>query len=154
MKLARKMAMRAAVAALMWLCASPAFAEPYLAVYEGFKCTQCHVNPTGGGLRNVFGNAYAQAQLAANRIDTGDTNWTGMVGQMLAIGGNLRANATVIDVPDAEQTRTFEVEQARVYLNVGVIPNRLNIYVDELVAPGAASNREAYVRYQSSDTAW
>jgi hypothetical protein len=140
--------------AALSLCAGVASAEPYLAVREGFKCAQCHVNPTGGGLRNVFGNAYVQSQLAANRIDTGDTVWTGAVGQMLAVGGDLRADAAVVDVPNQEQTRAFEVQQARVYMNVAVIPNRLNFYVDELVAPGVASNREAYVRYQSGGGSW
>jgi len=87
-----------------------AHAEPYLAVQEGFKCVQCHVNPSGGGLRNVFGNAYAQAQLAATRIDTGDTVWTGMVGQMLSLGGNFRAAASVGNIPHQQQTRAFEAE--------------------------------------------
>src|SRR5690242_18203319 len=97
--------------AVLWCCSSVARAEPYFAVMEGFKCAQCHFNPTGGGLRNVFGNAYAQSQLAATRVDTGDATWTGMVGQILSIGGNLRADATVTDVPHAEQTRTFEIDQ-------------------------------------------
>jgi hypothetical protein len=129
-------------------------AEPYLAVREGFKCVQCHVNPTGGGLRNTFGNAYAQSQLAATRVDTGDTVWTGMIGTMLALGGNVRANANVVDVPHQAQTREFELDQARVYLNFAVIPNRLSIYFDELVAPGAASNRETYIRYQAASNDW
>lgn len=146
--------LRAAASIAVLLSAVGANAEPYLAVHEGFKCGQCHVNPTGGGLRNVFGNAYAMAQLAATRIDTGDTVWNGMVGQMVAFGGNFRAAATVTDIPNQPQTRAFEVEQGRVYLNVGVIPNRLSVYFDELVAPGAASNREAYVRYQSSGNVW
>ena len=131
-----------------------ATAEPYLAVREGFQCTQCHVNSTGGGLRNAFGNAYVQSQLAATRIDTGETVWTGSVGQMLAVGGDLRADAIVTNVPNSPQTRAFELEQTRLYLNFAVIPNRLSLYLDELVAPGAAINRESYVRYQSSNHAW
>ncbi len=58
------------------LLAFEAHAEPYLAVQTGFKCGQCHVNPTGGGERTVFGNIFAQTQLAANHIDTGSEVWT------------------------------------------------------------------------------
>ncbi len=141
---------------LLLLCgaASVAQAEPYIAVREGFQCAQCHVNPTGGGLRNAFGNAYAQSQLAATRIDTGDMMWTGSISQMLAVGGNLRANANVVEIPNRPKTREFELDQARLYFNFAVIPNRLSIYLDELVAPGASTNREAFVRYQSSSNVW
>lgn len=131
-----------------------ATAEPYLAVQQGFKCVQCHVNPTGGGLRNAFGNAFASTQLAANAIDTGESVWAGKIGDQVSLGGDLRAAATVISIPHQQQTRAFELEQMRVYLDVAVIPERLSVYIDELVAPGAANNREAYARYWSRSHNW
>ena len=137
------------------LIAAPfAYAEPYLAVQTGYKCVQCHVNPTGGGLRNAYGNAFAQTQLAANQLDTGTEAWLGKLGDRVGFGGNLRAAGTVTSIPNSDQTRVFELNQARVYLDVDIVPKRLGVYIDEFVAPGAANNREAYVRYWTRNGEW
>jgi hypothetical protein len=136
------------------LLASTVNAEPYLAIQQGYKCVQCHVNPTGGGLRNKFGNVFAQTQLAANTLDTGDEIWLGMLGNRLSVGGNARASAVVTSMPNHDQTRDFELEQVRLYLDMAVIPSRLSIYVDQLVAPGTSINREAYIHYISQDGQW
>ena len=132
----------------------PAHAEPYLAVQTGFKCGQCHVNPTGGGERNAFGNAFAQTQLPARRIDTGPDTWTGEVTKFLSLGGDLRFDASYTQIPHSPSVNQFDLEQARVYLNASPIPQRLSVYVDEQVAPGGALNREAYGVYWSANHDW
>jgi hypothetical protein len=136
------------------LLALEAHAEPYLAVQTGFKCGQCHVNPTGGGERTVFGNVFAQTQLAANHIDTGGDVWTGEINRFLSIGGDLRADFEYTKVPHSSSTDTFNLEQGRVYASANVIPQRLFIYVDEQVAPDSALNREAYGVYWSANHDW
>jgi hypothetical protein len=146
------------IALIAWVLTSfvmsTTHAEPYLAIQQGLKCASCHVNPTGGGLRNKFGNAFAQTQLAADNINTGDDMWLGSIGQRLSVGGNARASAIVTSVPNRDQAREFEVEQVRLYLDMAVIPNRLSLYIDELVAPGNSSNREAYVHYITENGRW
>jgi len=131
----------------MIAAAGTAHAEPYLAAQMGLKCVQCHVNPTGGGLRSVFGNTFAQTQLAAKKIGSDEDLWTGQVMKFLAVGGNARANYSFSDVPNQDSTNDFAVEEARVYLDFGVIPNRLSVYIDQRLAPGNSTNLEANIRY-------
>jgi hypothetical protein len=139
---------------VLCLVALRAEAEPYLAVQMGLKCGQCHVNPTGGGLRTTFGDIFAQTLLPQNHIDTGPDNWTGDINKFLRIGGDLRFDATVTQQPGTKTVSTFDLEQARVYLEANVIPERLIVYADELVAPNGAMNREAYGMYWSANHDW
>ncbi len=143
-----------ALLALLYLTASSARAEPYLAMQLGLKCSQCHVNPTGGGLRTTFGDIFAQTVLPAQHLDSAFDNWTGQVGQYLRTGGDLRFDASLTQVPQTRSVQQFALEQTRVYLEADVIPNRLLAYVDEQVAPGGALNREAYLLYWSAAHDW
>ena len=150
--------LRLALAAFLLLAsclfALSAHAEPYLAVQTGFKCQQCHVNPTGGGMRNAFGDVFAQTQLPAQHLDTGTDTWAGNITRFLSIGGDLRFDGSYTQVPHTASTNEFDLEQARLYVNAAVIPDRLAVYVDELLAPGGALNREAYVLYWSANHSW
>jgi hypothetical protein len=142
------------LALLLCLVGFSAQAEPYLAVQLGLKCGQCHVNPTGGGLRTTFGDIFAQTVLPAQHLDTALDNWAGQLGPYLRAGGDLRFDAQVTQAPQTSSVQEFSLEQTRVYLEAEVIPNRLLAYADEQVAPGGALNREAYVLYWSATHDW
>src|SRR5277367_1021317 len=129
------------------LGAGPANAEPYLAVEEGYKCNVCHVNPTGGGLRNDFGITYAKVLLPAETVDNSIDTWTGKLTDRLRIGGDLRADWSRDTAPNSPSAQAFALEQFRVYADLTILPDRLGIYVDEQVAPNGSQNEEAYVRY-------
>jgi hypothetical protein len=132
----------------LWLLAStPAAAEPYLAARAGLKCSGCHVNPSGGGLRNAAGNAYAQNALPARHLGAGDEQWLGELNRFIAIGGNLRSGASAVDYDGApDEDPAFDVDELRLYLDVRVIPDRLSLYVDQQLAPDEGRNLEAYAR--------
>lgn len=139
----------------LFIVGSAAHAEPYFAVREGMKCNSCHFNATGGGMRNVFGNSWAQTALPARRIEgTGTDAWTGMVNNFISVGGNLRADATYTDVPNTNAQSEFDLDEVRAYLAVSAIPNRLAVYIDQRVAPGGSTNLEAFARYTTEDQRW
>jgi Phosphate-selective porin O and P len=130
-------------------------AEPYFAVRQGMKCAACHVNPSGGGMRNTYGNIWAQTVLPARRIDVpGLEMWNGAINQYLGVGGNLRAGGTYVDVPNNDAQSEFDVEEMRIYGAVTIIPERLTLYVDERIAPGGSVNLEAYARVSTADQRW
>jgi hypothetical protein len=120
-------------------------AEPYFAVAQGLKCINCHVNNTGGGMRNTFGQIWGQNELPAKRVDTGDP-WTGELHRFIGIGGDLRATATAVDVPNQSSSSSFDTEELRVFLELRAIPDRLSVYIDQKLAPGGSTNQEAYGR--------
>lgn len=128
------------------LCAIPASAEPYLAVQEGYKCNVCHVNPTGAGLRNKFGVLYAKAVLPMQPVGGALDAWSGQVIDALRIGGDLREQWFRNTVPGSASQSQVALEQVRLYADIAVIPDRLGLYIDQQVAPGASQNMEAYVR--------
>lgn len=141
------------IALLLAACleADEAAAEPYLAVYKGMQCSGCHSHPAGGGKRNAYGNAFAQTEMPAARAGPADAElWTGQVTEWLSVGANLRADYEYVDTPDAEASSEFGIARGTVYVEAGLIPDRLTLYVDQQVAPGSSLNREAYVRLNSA----
>jgi hypothetical protein len=119
----------------------PALAEPYLAVRSGQKCSSCHVNPTGGGKRSDAGTIYGLQVLPGQAMDNG---WSGRVNQYLAAGADFRASLQYLDRENSDNESAFETERTSLYLEFTPIPDRLTLYIDQLLSP-SASNREAYV---------
>src|SRR5262245_33421748 len=113
---------RALILLAATLAAQAASAEPYFAVQTGLKCMSCHANPTGGGLRNAFGAAWGQTALPSRYIEVGKDQWSGAITQYLAVGTNLRATGTYSDVPNEDVANEFDLEEARLYVELTAIP--------------------------------
>jgi hypothetical protein len=131
----------------------PAQAEPYIAVQKGMQCSTCHSGPAGGGKRTVYGNVFAQSELAGRRLGQGEA-WTGELTSWLAIGGDLRASFVATDTPNQDSTSDTDFNRGTFYLDVTLIPGMLSLYVDEQFSPDGFENREAYLRRYSRDTRW
>ena len=131
-----------------------AMAEPYFAVQTGLKCMSCHVNPTGGGMRTEFGSAWGQNVLPAQYVDVGTDRWTGKVSKYLGLGANVRATATYTDTPHQPAQSQFDLDEARLYVELAAIPDKLSVYFDQHIAPGGSTNLEAYGRYWWGNRTW
>ncbi len=83
-----------AIAAFFWLigAGAPAAALPIYAARERMACINCHVDPSGGGLRNAFGFEYLRNRHAL----TPESRWPDLpedqpeLAPKLPVGGDLR----------------------------------------------------------------
>lgn len=142
-----------ALCAVALSLATMAEAEPYIAVREGYKCSACHVNMTGGGMRTSFVAAHAREILHypdwfAALTRPADA-FTGEVNQYVALGADLRTSLSFI-MQDKGSDGTVKnnvvfrgrldetdvsVDEAVGYLNVNLIPDWLTVYLDQRFAP-------------------
>jgi hypothetical protein len=120
-------------------------AEPYLAVESGLKCANCHVNPGGGGKRNLLGTLYARNQIAARVVGMDETPWSGDVTKWLSVGGDFRGGYQSFDIPGVGRQSDSDVSRATVYALFKAVPNLLSFYFDQKVAPDDSESREAYL---------
>ena len=155
----RNVLIYACIWAALATCAATGWGEPYFAVREGYKCSQCHTNITGGGKRNSFGLIYSQTTLPHTIVsvssmqkllgDAADSDYGTFVSAALAdfvsVGGNLRVeNRTVFEEGPLETRNDFSVTEANVYLEANLLADFLTLYVDERLGPGGAGNREIF----------
>ncbi len=143
-------------AALLALLAVPAAAraEPYLALREGFRCAQCHVNRTGGGMRNDFGRVYGLTALPWQRTAGPVERQAAGAFGALTIGLDLKTEA-VATLPaetelagvrrSSDGSATFDVPEGFLFIEGRLLGDHAALYVDTKAAPSGAVNREAFV---------
>ena len=125
-------------------------AEPYLAIQEGYKCSKCHVNMTGGGKRTDFANIYVQTRLSANfmdwreylpqpdeyddteenplKSDSSSSYFSPRLNDYIAIGGDFRASYEKVHTPNEGDDDGFSRDKYNIYLEVDLIPERVIFY--------------------------
>lgn len=126
-------------------------AEPYIAVREGMKCAQCHVNRTGGGKRTPYGLIYSQTLLPMKTMSPEGQAplLDGKINDFISVGGNFRVDdLTLFEYTSTtgetvESSNRLNMAEANVYLQMDLIKDFLMFYIDETVAP-TSQNREAF----------
>lgn len=100
----------------LFLVTSAASALPRFGEREGLPCISCHINPSGGGMRNRFGRydyapmklpMFTMRNVAPLDVDIGDT---------LAFGADSRTAYLDVRPPAGTDTRTIFQMQADFYL--------------------------------------
>ena len=127
------------------LIAFPSYAEPFLAIENGVQCGQCHVNPTGGGMRNEFGSVFSQTQLPAT-TSVMDLEVLGAIGERVNIGVDARGSGRQVDIETIDDTLDFAIDRVTLYLAAN-LNESITLYVDQQLAPGGAINRESWARF-------
>jgi hypothetical protein len=122
------------------------FAEPYLAIREGLKCSACHVNRTGGGKRTQMGTGFGAQALPWQKIDLNEKkipHYWSVLNDLLSVGGDFRFLNQTTFIED-NTANTFQTDKGNIYLLVKALPDILSLYVDERVAPGGVQSREIF----------
>ena len=113
------------------LLSEPSAALPRFASRTGAKCQSCHVNPSGGGMRQAFGVQYGRETLPVPTwseefgLDDFSTNLTDFV----SIGADFRTLYYYIQDPVKDKNAFFEM-QGDVYMNFR-LAKKVNIYLDK-----------------------
>lgn len=146
-----------------WCLLGEIAAEPYIAYREGYKCSVCHVNKTGGGKRNAYGALYTQTELTPllESLADGSMDFETDLNPGISIGVDFMVtHQTQFSVEEAlvssqldtvykqDSANSFDVESGSLYIEALLVPGRMSFYLDETVAPSGASNREAFVLFE------
>lgn len=118
--------------------------EPYLAARAKYKCGQCHINRTGGGMRTPYGLVYSFTQLSAAHLKTKQSFlFNPNLNENISLGMNFRVSR-IFNFPAKDTAgvksnpQDFLVTpEANLYVQMKLIENRLSLYLDQRVAEGA-----------------
>jgi hypothetical protein len=142
------------------LIAPAAWGEAYIAVREGYKCSQCHFNKTGGGKRNDFANTYVQTRLARSFVkwlppgeEAGESAvgniYHGRLNDFVSIGADFRFAYSERRVPHTSPTeRDTSIRGGLLYLQMDMVPERASLYLDQTVQ-GTSTARELFVLFDN-----
>lgn len=110
-----------ALAGLTLLIASTALAVPRMSVTAGSPCITCHVNPTGGGLRNEIGFG---SMDAGSLLEFGHFAHNALFDDLVSVGMDVRVQAVRFGGPTTDPNTGAIVEP-----DVEVFPMQVQPYL-------------------------
>src|SRR5437899_1635942 len=82
--------MRIRYAVIFLVLSHSASALPRFALMSGMKCASCHVNPTGGQMRNDYGIGFSQDKLPLEALKDSEFTFSHKLNDNISIGGDYR----------------------------------------------------------------
>jgi hypothetical protein len=126
------------------LVLSDAVALPRFAVRTGAKCQSCHINPSGGAMRQAFGAEYGREKLPvpawSNSFELED--FTTLLTNVMGVGADFRTLYYYQQLPDTNgrgNRNAFFQMQGDLYLNFR-LAKKVNIFLKK----GLYSGFEAF----------
>ncbi len=116
------------------------FALPRFAVRTGSKCQSCHVNPSGGSMRQAYGVQYGREKLPVPEWskDYSLDDFSNLIGNVLGIGADFRT-LYFSQKSSTATTSAFWQMQGDLYLNLHVA-KKVSFYLSK----GLYSGFEAF----------
>jgi hypothetical protein len=110
------------------------FSYPRFAAYTGDKCSDCHVTPTGAGMRNTYGNNFAKQNLQMDFLKkyvkkTPELNT--QLNKNISVGGDVRVMHIGNENPSSPTLNSFLTMEGDLYVNA-----KVNDFISVYVAPG------------------
>ena len=124
------------------------YAMPYprFAAYSGDKCIDCHVNPTGGLMRNKGGYYYAKNNLNMELFKkiAGKTQFSPKISKGISIGSDVRIAQVDNEVEGSTNFNSFLAMQGDVYVNAE-LNNIVNVFATSgIEIPNTETEYEVY----------
>ena len=119
---------------LFFLVTSNSDSYPKFAALTGEKCQTCHVNPTGGGMRNQYGVKIAKEFLFLKFLKKANktTDINTQITKGISVGGDMRFLFVDNEVGEGfPHFNSFFQMQGDLYVNAQV-----NNYISLMIAPG------------------
>jgi len=104
------------------LISAPCLSLPRFASRTGAKCQSCHVDPSGGEMRQAFGVQYGRDQLPvpAWSMEGEGTDFSNVITNILGVGADFRTLYFSRELSDSSRMNGFFQMQGDLYVNLRV----------------------------------
>jgi len=126
-----------------FLAASPALSLPRFASRTGLKCQSCHVDPSGGEMRQTFGVQYGREELPVPEWSKGSemTDFSNVITNILGVGADFRTIYYNRKLSDSTHSDGLFQMQGDLYVNLRIAP-KVFLYLN--LNKGVSSGFDVY----------